>query len=43
MDVYRAKEMEQFEHWQEVYEAMGYTVLLTGAAEGKGVAELGNC
>lgn len=41
MDVYRPKEMEQFEHWQAVYEDMGYTVLLTGAAEGKGIDELG--
>ncbi len=41
MDVYRAKEMEQFEHWQAVYEEIGYTVLLTGAAAGNGIAELG--
>lgn len=40
MDVYRDKEMEQFAHWQAVYEDMGYTVLLTGAAEGKGMDEL---
>ncbi|WP_423737125.1 ribosome small subunit-dependent GTPase A [Chitinophaga caseinilytica] len=41
MDVYRDKEMEQFEHWKEVYEQIGYTVLLTGAAKGIGIDELG--
>lgn len=41
MDVYRAREMEQFEHWKEVYGRIGYTVLLTGAAKGVGIDELG--
>lgn len=39
-DVYRAKEMEKFEHWKEVYEAIGYTVLLTAANEGEGMEEV---
>lgn len=39
-DVYRTKEMEKFEHWKEVYEAIGYTVLLTAANEGEGMEEV---
>jgi ribosome biogenesis GTPase len=39
-DVYRAKEMEKFEHWKEVYEAIGYTVLLTAASAGEGMEEV---
>ncbi|MBO9152625.1 ribosome small subunit-dependent GTPase A [Chitinophaga sp. GCM10012297] len=41
-DVYKAKEMEKFEHWKAVYEDIGYTVLLTaaGAGEGEGIGEL---
>lgn len=39
-DVYRTKEMEKFEHWKEVYEAIGYTVLLTAASEGEGMEEV---
>ncbi len=38
-DVYKAKEMEKFEHWKEVYEAIGYTVLLTAAGAGEGMEE----
>lgn len=39
-DVYKAKDMEQYEHWKEVYESMGYTVLLTAAASGEGIDAL---
>lgn len=39
-DVYKAKEMEKYEHWKEVYERMGYTVLLVSAAKKDGVDQL---
>ncbi|WP_346317294.1 ribosome small subunit-dependent GTPase A [Chitinophaga sp. YIM B06452] len=39
-DVYKAKEMEKFEHWKAVYEEIGYTVLLTAANAGEGMEEL---
>ena len=39
-DVYKAKEMEKFEHWKAVYEEIGYTVLLTAASAGEGIEEL---
>lgn len=39
-DVYKAKEMEQFEHWQAVFEEIGYTVLLTAASKGEGIDEV---
>jgi ribosome biogenesis GTPase / thiamine phosphate phosphatase len=41
-DVYKAKEMEKFEHWKAVYEEIGYTVLLTAASAGEGIEELRN-
>lgn len=39
-DVYKAKDMEKFEHWKAVYESMGYAVLLTAATAGEGIDEL---
>lgn len=39
-DVYKAKDMEKYDHWKEVYESMGYTVMLTAAAAGEGIEEL---
>ncbi len=36
-DLYKAKEMEKFEHWQAVYESIGYKVLLTTAGKGEGM------
>ena len=39
-DVYKAKDMEKYGHWKNVYESMGYTVLLTAAAAGEGIPEL---
>lgn len=39
-DVYKEKEMEKFEHWKEVYESMGYMVLLTAAGAGAGMEEV---
>ncbi|MGX5818415.1 ribosome small subunit-dependent GTPase A [Chitinophaga lutea] len=39
-DLYKAKDMEKFEHWQAVYEDIGYRVLLTSAETGDGMEEL---
>lgn len=39
-DVYKAKEMEKFEHWKAVYEDIGYTVVLTAASKGEGMDEV---
>lgn len=39
-DLYKAKEMEKFEHWKEVYEAMDYKVLLVSAEKKEGIEEL---
>lgn len=39
-DVYKAKEMEKFEHWKTVFEGIGYTVLLTAAEKGEGMDEV---
>ncbi|UYQ93076.1 ribosome small subunit-dependent GTPase A [Chitinophaga horti] len=39
-DVYRAKEMEKFEHWKAVYESIGYKVMLVSAEKKDGIDEL---
>jgi ribosome biogenesis GTPase len=39
-DVYRKKEMELFEHLKEVYERVGYKVVLTSTVTGQGVDEI---
>lgn len=39
-DLYRKKEMEQFEHLKEMYEAIGYAVYLVSLKEGSGVEEI---
>jgi ribosome biogenesis GTPase len=39
-DLYRKKEMQQFEHLKKMYEAVGYRILLISMEEDKGVAEL---
>ena len=39
-DVYKAKEMEKFEHWKAVYEKIGYTVVLTAASKDEGTEEV---
>lgn len=41
-DLYKKKEQEQFARWKEMYEAAGYTVLLTSTKDGSGIEELGN-
>ncbi|MDI3318875.1 ribosome small subunit-dependent GTPase A [Pinibacter soli] len=39
-DVYRKKEMEHFEHLKNMYESVGYTVILTSTVSGHGVDEV---
>ena len=39
-DVYGKKEMEKFEEVKEIYEACGYTVMLSSLAKNTGVAEI---
>lgn len=41
-DVYRTKEMEKFAEIKEIYEAIGYQVLLTAVGAGDGLQEIGN-
>jgi ribosome biogenesis GTPase len=39
-DIYRKKELQQFEDFKSMYEAIGYKVLLTSMKENKGIDEL---
>jgi ribosome biogenesis GTPase len=39
-DLYRKKEMEQFELWKEMYENIGYTVILTSVQQQTGLEEI---
>jgi ribosome biogenesis GTPase len=39
-DLYRKKEFQQFEDFKNMYEAIGYRVLLTSMKENKGIEEL---
>jgi ribosome biogenesis GTPase len=39
-DLYRAKEMEQYERWKAMYEKVGYKVLLVSAEKKEGLEEL---
>jgi ribosome biogenesis GTPase / thiamine phosphate phosphatase len=41
-DVYRKKEMEQYAAWKEMYEAVGYRLLLMSVQQNEGVEELKN-
>lgn len=41
-DLYRKKELQQFEKFKSMYEAIGYKILLTSMQENKGVDELKN-
>jgi len=41
-DIYRKKELQQFEDFTSMYEAIGYKVLLTSMKENKGIDELKN-
>ncbi|MCR6720524.1 MAG: ribosome small subunit-dependent GTPase A [Chitinophagaceae bacterium] len=39
-DIYKKKELEQFEKWKDMYERAGYEVLMCSAATGEGMDEL---
>lgn len=39
-DVYRKKEMEQFEEWRDMYEAIGYKVFLISMEKKEGIDEV---
>lgn len=39
-DLYKKKELEKFEAWEEMYEAIGYKVLLMSVAQNKGIDEI---
>jgi ribosome biogenesis GTPase len=39
-DLYRKKEMEQFARWKDIYEAIGYTVILTSVQQCLGLDEI---
>jgi ribosome biogenesis GTPase len=41
-DIYKKKELQQFEDFKSMYEAIGYKVLLTSMKENKGIDELKN-
>lgn len=39
-DLYKKKEQEKFEQWQEMYSAIGYRIFLTSTKENQGIEEL---
>jgi ribosome biogenesis GTPase len=39
-DLYKKKEMEKYEQWKEMYEAVGYKVFLTSVTNSEGIEEL---
>ena len=39
-DIYRKKEMDKFELWKEMYEAVGYTIILMSIKERSGIDEV---
>jgi len=39
-DLYKGKEMQKFEEWKEMYEAVGYTVFLLSVKDNTGVDQL---
>lgn len=39
-DLYKTKDLEKFEEWKDMYEAIGYKVIHTSVKEGTGIAEL---
>jgi ribosome biogenesis GTPase len=42
MDLYRKKEMDQWDHWQQMYEAIGYPIFSMSIMEMKGLEEVRN-
>ncbi len=39
-DIYKAKDIDKYNEWKEMYEAIGYTVILTSVKEGTGIDAL---
>lgn len=39
-DVYKKKEQEKFDQWKEMYEAIGYKVILTSVLNGNGIDKI---
>ena len=39
-DLYKAKELDKYEQWKDMYEAIGYKVLLVSAEKNEGMDEL---
>ena len=39
-DLYKSKELEKYDQWKEMYELVGYTVLLVSAEKKEGINEL---
>ena len=39
-DLYKKKELEKFEQWKQMYEAVGYKVLLISVRENQGIGEV---
>jgi ribosome biogenesis GTPase / thiamine phosphate phosphatase len=39
-DLYKSKEMEKYEQWKQMYEAIGYTVLLISVRDNKGIEDV---
>ncbi|HVW63242.1 MAG TPA: ribosome small subunit-dependent GTPase A [Puia sp.] len=42
-DLYRKKELEKFEAWKEMYEAVGYRVIRMSVQTGEGVEDVKHC
>ena len=39
-DLYKKKELEKYEQWKQMYEAVGYKVLLVSATENEGIEDI---
>lgn len=42
-DLYKRKEMDKYEQWKEMYQAVGYSVFLVSAVNNNGIEELQEC
>lgn len=41
-DIYKTKDLDKYEEWKDMYEAIGYTVILTSVKENTGIDQLKN-
>ncbi|MBS1577817.1 MAG: ribosome small subunit-dependent GTPase A, partial [Bacteroidetes bacterium] len=39
-DLYKKKETELFNHWEEIYKAVGYKIILASVKENRGISEI---